>query len=291
MGEYVQHFERAGYDDLKVLCALNDSDLDAMGIDKPGTRKKFLIYAKELAEQNSKTTSTGKRNMPYRCTKCCQFKVRSLDGKPHRCDESLIGHSFDQCPTRNIRRHPEERKRRREMAEAMRSQPSSSSPSVLGQMPPLRHMATDHHSLLPLQEEPPPQHDLDSPHGTPHPDLVPLLPMKRHSEVADSSALPSWDAFREEEMARLKQACGDMLDPDKIPEYHLAIVRRYKELQDLHRKWKVQRTKAEEMPASSAQDMGMLSPLPMPTHDEHHRHPMEIDEASMRTLIPELSGH
>lgn len=317
MAAYYEHFKQAGYDDLKVICDLDARDLDAMGIDKPGTRKKFLICAKELAQEQGKTTSGNKRSMPYRCTKCCQFKIRSLDGKAHRCDPALLNHSFADCPTRNIRRHPEERKRRKEVAESIRA-PARHAPML--HMPQLRHLAAEHHTLLPLhhtegageaqhqhqhqhqiqhQVHDPHQHDHQQQHQhqlqASHQDLMPMLPMKRAAEVLDCSQLPSWDTFREEEMARIKQECGDMLDPDKVPEYNLAIVRRYKELQDLHRKWKLQRHKApsatEERREMLPQDMQLHSPLPMPSHEEHHRHPMEldVDEASMRTLIPELS--
>ena len=145
MAAYYEHFKQAGYDDLKVICDLDERDLDAMGIDKPGARKKFLICAKVLAQEHGKVVGGGKRSMPYRCTKCCQFKIRSLDGKAHRCDPALLNHAFADCPTRNIRRHPEERKRRKEVAESMRAPPRH---APILHMTQLRHLATDHPTLL-----------------------------------------------------------------------------------------------------------------------------------------------
>jgi len=134
LGEYVPTFRTAGYDDINLIKILNDEDLDAMGIDKPGTRKKILMYAQQLnsmsdvshsvqpspiVERRVHPTSVSKpkgnsRANPYRCTKCCEYKIRSLDGKAHQCKPELIGHSWDMCPTQNIRQHPEERQRRKQ---------------------------------------------------------------------------------------------------------------------------------------------------------------------------------
>lgn len=128
LGEYVSVFKAAGYDDINLIKLLNDSDLDAMGIDKPGTRKKILVYADQLKlipeshslhsldavpiPQNSRPKGNNRAN-PYRCTKCCEFKIRSLDGKAHQCNPDLIGHTWENCPTKNIRQHPEEKQRRK----------------------------------------------------------------------------------------------------------------------------------------------------------------------------------
>jgi len=135
LGEYVPTFRTAGYDDINLIKILNDEDLDAMGIDKPGTRKKILMYAQQLnnniaeVPHSVQTTPVADRRVhsnpvakpkgnsranPYRCTKCCEYKIRSLDGKAHQCKPELIGHSWDMCPTQNIRQHPEERQRRKQ---------------------------------------------------------------------------------------------------------------------------------------------------------------------------------
>jgi len=132
LGEYVQVFKTAGYDDINLIKILNEEDLDAMGIDKPGTRKKILMYADQLKQitepqlhhtpiveqrvpvQHSPKPKGNSRANPYRCTKCCEFKIRSLDGKAHQCKPELVGHSWDACPTQNIRQHPEERQRRKQ---------------------------------------------------------------------------------------------------------------------------------------------------------------------------------
>merc|ERR1712100_249682 len=112
---------------INLIKILNEEDLDAMGIDKPGTRKKILMYAEQLKQitdagvlehpQRAAPAPRPKGNSranPYRCTKCCEFKIRSLDGKAHICKPELVGHSWDQCPTQNIRQHPEERQRRKQ---------------------------------------------------------------------------------------------------------------------------------------------------------------------------------
>jgi len=130
LGEYASVFKAAGYDDINLIKLLNDSDLDAMGIDKPGTRKKILVYADQLKlipeshslhsletipipQMQSPRPKGNNRANPYRCTKCCEFKIRSLDGKAHQCNPDLIGHSWENCPTKNIRQHPEEKQRRK----------------------------------------------------------------------------------------------------------------------------------------------------------------------------------
>merc|ERR1712063_24564 len=127
LGDYIHTFKTAGYDDINLIKILNEEDLDAMGIDKPGTRKKILMYAEQLKQitdagvlehpQIAAPAPRPKGNSranPYRCTKCCEFKIRSLDGKAHICKPELVGHSWDQCPTQNIRQHPEERQRRKQ---------------------------------------------------------------------------------------------------------------------------------------------------------------------------------
>merc|ERR1712063_64413 len=130
LGDYIHTFKTAGYDDINLIKILNEEDLDAMGIDKPGTRKKILFYASQLKEPHPATISTplvertsttssprpkgNSRANPYRCTKCCEYKIRSLDGKAHQCNPDLIGHSWDRCPTQNLRQHPEERQRRKQ---------------------------------------------------------------------------------------------------------------------------------------------------------------------------------
>jgi len=127
LSEYIPVFKTAGYDDINLIKILNEEDLDAMGIDKPGTRKKILMYAEQLKQitdagvlehpQRAAPAPRPKGNSranPYRCTKCCEFKIRSLDGKAHICKPELVGHSWDQCPTQNIRQHPEERQRRKQ---------------------------------------------------------------------------------------------------------------------------------------------------------------------------------
>jgi len=129
LSEYVQVFKTAGYDDINLIKILNEEDLDAMGIDKPGTRKKILMYAEQLKQitepqmhspvverpaQPSPRPKGNSRANPYRCTKCCEFKIRSLDGKAHQCKPELVGHSWSECPTQNIRQHPEERQRRKQ---------------------------------------------------------------------------------------------------------------------------------------------------------------------------------
>merc|ERR1712137_172888 len=43
LNDYIHTFKTAGYDDINLIKILNDEDLDAMGIDKPGTRKKILF--------------------------------------------------------------------------------------------------------------------------------------------------------------------------------------------------------------------------------------------------------
>ena len=145
--ECIDTFKNAGYDDLTLIKTLNEGDLDAMGITKPGTRRKILFYADQLKilpavnlsfmEQQNRnlinpnpfggalpnsmtgiTTTKMKGNSranPYRCTKCCEFKIRSLDGKAHQCKPELIGHTWENCPTENIRQHPEERIRRKQL--------------------------------------------------------------------------------------------------------------------------------------------------------------------------------
>ena len=127
LSEYISVFKSAGYDDINLIKILNNDDLDAMGIDKPGTRRKILMYADQLkqiadnqihlVEQHVSKPSKPKGNTranPYRCTKCCEFKIRSLDGKAHECKPELVGHSWENCPTQNIRQHPEERQRRKQ---------------------------------------------------------------------------------------------------------------------------------------------------------------------------------
>jgi len=129
LSDYIHTFKTAGYDDINLIKILNDEDLDAMGIDKPGTRKKILFYASQLSEPPSTVSSPlierpsaassprpkgNSRANPYRCTKCCEYKIRSLDGKAHQCNPDLIGHSWDRCPTQNLRQHPEERQRRKQ---------------------------------------------------------------------------------------------------------------------------------------------------------------------------------
>ena len=128
LGEYIPIFKAAGYDDINLIKILNEEDLDAMGIDKPGTRKKILMYADGLKHHDpqppiidqhipmhhSPKPKGNSRANPYRCTKCCEFKIRSLDGKAHQCKPELLGHSWDMCPTQNIRQHPEERQRRKQ---------------------------------------------------------------------------------------------------------------------------------------------------------------------------------
>lgn len=124
LSEYSQIFKESGYDDINLIKILNESDLDAMGIEKPGTRKKILMYADQLKQITDTQLidqrvrpprpKGNSRANPYRCTKCCEFKIRSLDGKAHQCKPELIGHSWDQCPTQNIRQHPEERQRRKQ---------------------------------------------------------------------------------------------------------------------------------------------------------------------------------
>jgi len=138
LSEYIGTFKTAGYDDINLIKILNEEDLDAMGIDKPGTRKKILFYASQL-KQDSDIHITGpieqrptpspsrpkgnSRANPYRCTKCCEYKIRSLDGKAHQCNPELIGHSWDRCPTQNLRQHPEERQRRKQNQKLNKSRP------------------------------------------------------------------------------------------------------------------------------------------------------------------------
>ena len=131
LGEFVPIFKTAGYDDINLIKILNEEDLDAMGIDRPGTRKKILMYADQLKQitenqmqpvlepqritpQTPPKQKGNSRANPYRCTKCCEFKIRALDGKAHQCKPELVGHSWEMCPTQNIRQHPEERQRRKQ---------------------------------------------------------------------------------------------------------------------------------------------------------------------------------
>ena len=119
LSEYVQKFISNGYDDINLFRIIDDDDLDALNIDKPGTRKKILMYAEILREsldnQYGKPSKpkVNSRSNPYRCTKCCEFKIRAADGKAHECKPELIGHAWEHCPTQNIRQHPEERQRRK----------------------------------------------------------------------------------------------------------------------------------------------------------------------------------
>merc|ERR1712063_56525 len=57
LGDYIHTFKTAGYDDINLIKILNEEDLDAMGIDKPGTRKKILFYAAQLSEPPSAVSS------------------------------------------------------------------------------------------------------------------------------------------------------------------------------------------------------------------------------------------
>jgi len=127
--EYAAVFKTNGYDDINLIKLLNEGDLDAMGIDKPGTRKKLLLYADQLKQAYQEPVlhldpipiqhtpqprpKGNNRANPYRCTKCCEYKIRSLDGKAHQCKPELIGHSWEDCPTKNLRQHPEEKQRRK----------------------------------------------------------------------------------------------------------------------------------------------------------------------------------
>ena len=119
LSEHIQRFISNGYDDINLIRILNEEDLDAIGIDKPGTRKKILMYADHLRQsfelQYGKPgkPKVNSRSNPYRCTKCCEFKIRAADGKAHECKPELIGHAWEHCPTQNIRQHPEERQRRK----------------------------------------------------------------------------------------------------------------------------------------------------------------------------------
>merc|ERR1712063_228642 len=138
LGDYIHTFKTAGYDDINLIKILNEEDLDAMGIDKPGTRKKILFYAGQLKQDTdpqivapleqrpvaspSRPKGNSRAN-PYRCTKCCEYKIRSLDGKAHQCNPELIGHSWDRCPTQNLRQHPEERQRRKQNQKLNKSRP------------------------------------------------------------------------------------------------------------------------------------------------------------------------
>jgi len=160
----IDTFYKQGYDDINVIRELNEQDLDALGIDKTGVRKKLLLYVKKLRNRNktddvleeeddgSLETVSGdgsepsladsqlggnitgrkrslgssldssrekkkrkkKRRSPYRCSKCCMFKVQSINKhNSHKCDEKLVGHTFENCPTQNLRAHPEEQESRR----------------------------------------------------------------------------------------------------------------------------------------------------------------------------------
>jgi hypothetical protein len=119
LSEYEEAFRFAGFDDINSIKCISESDLDKMDITKPGTRKKILFYAEQLRlldpmpEPITKKPKGNSRANPYRCTKCCEFKIRSLDGKAHQCKPELVGHSWEECPTQNLRQHPEERQRRK----------------------------------------------------------------------------------------------------------------------------------------------------------------------------------
>jgi len=105
LGDLVPRFYSQGYDDLDVIRALDEKDLDALGIDKPGIRKKLLLYAGRIGskipttkplpppsmpppepkipqhpqqqqqQQLTPPQSSKKSRSPYRCSKCCMFKV------------------------------------------------------------------------------------------------------------------------------------------------------------------------------------------------------------------------
>lgn len=143
LSEYIDVFKEAGYDDINLIKILNDSDLDAMKIDKPGSRRKILLYAQQLGTDNplmiprpitppvisAAKSKAACRTNPYRCTKCCEYKIRSLDGKAHQCKPELVGHTWAECPTKNLRQHPEERARRKGEPKPRPPTKKSSTPS------------------------------------------------------------------------------------------------------------------------------------------------------------------
>eukprot|EP01126_Amoeba_proteus_P014199 TRINITY_DN16167_c0_g1_i25.p3 TRINITY_DN16167_c0_g1~~TRINITY_DN16167_c0_g1_i25.p3 ORF type:complete len:102 (+),score=24.75 TRINITY_DN16167_c0_g1_i25:76-381(+) len=51
LGEYIEAFEKAGYDDIETIKNLEVEDLKEIGIQKAGHRKKILAMAKRLNEQ------------------------------------------------------------------------------------------------------------------------------------------------------------------------------------------------------------------------------------------------
>jgi hypothetical protein len=114
-----------------------------MGITAIGIRKKIKIYAekyvgveKETGDSedepprrrrrkekrvNHGTAEKPPRGRPIRCSSCCMWKTTGPDLEVHTCRKDLYDeetdtrHSYEQCPTQQAEKHPEELQR--QMAE------------------------------------------------------------------------------------------------------------------------------------------------------------------------------
>lgn len=57
--EYVSNFEEHDINDMEVLASLTDDDLEKIGINSLGHRKKILVAAKKDNRENSTSTDTS----------------------------------------------------------------------------------------------------------------------------------------------------------------------------------------------------------------------------------------
>jgi len=249
---------------MNVIRELNEQDLDALGIDKTGVRKKLLLYVKKLRNRNKsddgmdddeeslenvsgdgsepslndsqlggpitgrKRSLSGsmdssrerkkkkKRRSPYRCSKCCMFKVQSINKhNSHKCDEKLLMHTFENCPTQNLRAHPEEQESRRKQkaSDRKKKEKRTKKPKPEGI-----------NAVSPVKGVVPP--------GNPG---NPIVESVGGDDKVDINGLSNvdWDTFRERELRKMSQSpyAGLFSGPQRT-QGMLMIVQKYYDLKN-----------------------------------------------------------
>lgn len=67
--EYVSNFEEHDINDMEVLASLTDDDLEKIGINSLGHRKKILVAAKKDNRESSTSTDTSTESQTYETPK------------------------------------------------------------------------------------------------------------------------------------------------------------------------------------------------------------------------------
>jgi len=123
-------FKENGIDEMELVKTLKEEELVAMGITQLGAKRKILMYA---AKYGSNTQATPKRQKRVnngtqekpdgrgmRCAHCCMYKLTGPNLESHSCrtdlydEETGARHTWEVCPTQNIKKHPEALKKQQE---------------------------------------------------------------------------------------------------------------------------------------------------------------------------------